>query len=76
MPVEVAVEDTRWHNQAMFEVLANTQMYKINENKMVSPVASYYNIQAQQFSIPNSAEAVHPILQYKMNAKQIQMLPV
>ena len=59
MPIEVSVEDTRWHNKKVFDVKANNQMYEIKENKMVSPVASYYNIVASQFSAPESVEATH-----------------
>jgi len=43
---------------------------------MMSPIMSFYHFKAAQFNIANSQEAVHPVIQYKMNVKQVSSLPI
>lgn len=76
VPIEIVVEDNLWQNESQMQQILNSEAYKIQVNKMVAPVANYYKFLAPQFNTVNSSEAVHPILQYKMNAKLISMMPV
>lgn len=49
IPIELCMEDSRWHSKEIFEIFKNEQ-YKLGENKMMSPVASYYMIRVSQFN--------------------------
>lgn len=62
VPIEIVVEDNLWQTESQMEQVLNSEQYKIKVNKMMAPVANYYKFLAPQFTIPNSSEAVHPIL--------------
>jgi len=34
LPFEIQIEDKRWHNDVIFEVLKNVDSLKINESKI------------------------------------------